>query len=113
MNEWWQAIITLAIGFALGVVACLLFRKRGVSDGTGTGADSVGQLVDEVVGSVSGAEERVGESVRTSESVAESVGRLADTSDESERAIREAEESVGRIRKLIEAERERDEKLKD
>lgn len=117
MNEWWKALITLAIGFVLGVIASILFRKRGVSDGTGTGADSVGQRIDEVVGTVTGAEERVGESVGTasdiagtSESVGESVERLTDGNDESERAIAEAEESVARIRRLIKEERERIEK---
>ena len=110
MDEWWKALITLAIGFVLGFIACLLFRRRGVSDGTGTGADSVGQLIDEVGESVTGAGERIDESVRTGESVAESVERLTDGNTESKEAIREAEESVGRIRKLIEQERERNAK---
>ena len=116
MDEWWKALITLAIGFVLGFIACLLFRRRGVSDGTGTGADSVGQLIDEVGDAVTGAGERADESVRlagdvadTGESVAESVERLSDGNAESQNAIREARESVGRIKDLIEAERKRNE----
>ena len=106
MNEWWQAIITLAIGFVLGVVATLLFRKR-VSDSIGERTEQLGQCVDEIGDSVGRADERVGESVSTSESVAESVERLKDGTDGLEDAIGEARGSVDRLRELIEAERER------
>ena len=109
MNEWWQAILTLAIGFVLGVIASILFRRR-VSDNVGERTDNVGQLIDEVGDSVERTEEGIGESVGTSESVADSVERLTDTSTEFEDTIADARGAVGRIKDLIEAERKRNEK---
>ena len=112
MNEWWQAIITLAIGYVAGVITCLLCRRR-VSDGIGKRADDIGQLVGGVGESVERAEAGINESVGAGESVAESVERLSDTSDELENTIADARGSVGRIKDLIEAERKRNEQSED
>ena len=108
MDEWVKAIITLAGGFVLGIIASFLFRR--LSDGTGEGAEQLGQRIDEVVDGITGAEERAAESVGLVNEVTESVDRLSEGSDKSEGAIADAEESVGRIRKLIEEERKRNEK---
>ena len=108
MDEWVKAIITLAGGFVLGIIASFLFRR--LSDGTGEGAEQFGQRIDEVVDGVTGAEKRAAESVGLVNEVTESVDRLSEGSDKSDGAIADAEESVGRIRKLIEEERKRTEK---
>ena len=113
MDEWVKAIITLAGGFVLGIIASFLFRR--LSDGTGEGAEQFGQRIDEVVDGVTGAEERASESVGlvsdvedTSRGVEQSVERLSDSTDRAEDAVSDARESVGRIRELIKRERETD-----
>ena len=113
MNEWWQAIITLAVGFALGVIATLLFR-RSVSGRTGERADSVEQCIGELGELIDGAEAGVDESVKVcdeladeSGGVAESVGRLTEGADSIEGAVRDARASVERLKELVRRERER------
>lgn len=106
MDEWWKALITFGIGFVLGYIACLLFR-RGVSDGTGEGVSDVGEQLDKVVDGITGAEERAKESVELTDRVDDAVDTITGTSDRIEESIGEVKESVGRISELVRKERER------
>jgi len=114
MDEWWKALITLAVGIVLGYLLRLLVERR-VSDGTGGRVDDVGKLIDDVVDRSAGAEKRAEESVEladdvagTGERAADSVKRVSEGSDRIEEAVGDAKKSVGRIRDLIDGERKKD-----
>lgn len=107
-------ILSVLGGFVLGLLTYLGLRRNRVSDEVGERVDSTGQQLDKVVDGVAGAEERVKESVGTvgeltdeSRAVADSVGKLTDGADSVESGIADARESVGRLKDLIRAERER------
>lgn len=103
----WGYIIALIGGFVLGIIAYIRLGRNPVSSRTGDGINRVGEQLDKVVESVSGAEERSKETVGDVGELRDQVDRVSEGTDRIEDEIGNATESVVRLKDLIRRERER------
>lgn len=113
-KRWWKTAFAFVGGIILGFVSFVRIKRTGLSGCLGKGADELGRSVGKVVDGVAGAGKRTEKAVELSselkdagDDIGKSIERLSGGNERIGDAVREAGESVGRLKDLIRQERER------
>ena len=112
-EKWYKKIWLWLVAIGAGIVAFVRLRTR-ISGQSGTGIKRVGDDIEQLDSAVTGATSAVSEVANTvsdvddtARGIADTSGHISDTAQRIEELNNQATNSVGRIRKLINAERER------
>jgi methyl-accepting chemotaxis protein len=118
-EKWYKKVWVWLVGIGAGIIAFFRIRDR-ISGQSGSGVERIGDDLERVDNAVTGTTNAVSEVAGTVADLDDTVQRVTDTSeqlaDTSERIAElsdKATNSVGRIRELINAERERTKDLEN